>query len=100
MIKHIVLWRLKDQAEGADSAENAKKIVQALSTLKSKISEIVELEAGINYNETAAAFDVALYSVFKTKQDLEIYQKHPEHVNVAQMVSKRVAERAVVDYEI
>ncbi len=100
MIKHIVLWRLKDQAEGADSAENAKKIVQALGTLKSKINEIVDLEAGINYNETAAAYDVALYSVFKTKADLDIYQKHPEHVNVAQMVSKLVSERAVVDYEI
>jgi Stress responsive A/B Barrel Domain len=39
-----------------------------------------------------------LYSEFNTEQDLELYQKHPEHVKVAEFIAKARERRAVVDY--
>lgn len=100
MIKHIVMWKLKDVAEGSSKMENAKKIKQILENLKSHIPEIAEIEVGINFIESPAAYDIALYSVFKSEEDLSIYQKHPEHVKVADFINKVREERVVVDYRL
>ena len=47
MIKHIVMWKLKDFAEGAGRQENAEKIKSLLEGLKGKIAEIINLEVGV-----------------------------------------------------
>jgi hypothetical protein len=39
MIKHIVMWRLKEFAEGAAKAENALRMKEILETLPVKIPE-------------------------------------------------------------
>jgi hypothetical protein len=43
---------------------------------------------------------VALYSEFDNEKDLEIYQKHPEHLKVAEFIAKVRERRAVVDYHV
>ena len=48
MIKHIVLWRLKDHAMGASKKENAEKLKSLLEALRDTIKEIKHLEVGIN----------------------------------------------------
>ena len=99
MVKHIVLWKLKDIAEDRSAQENALILKQGLEALRGKIKEIVTLEVGLNFNTTDAAYDVALYSEFKTKEDLKAYQKHPEHVKIAELVSQVREKRVVADYE-
>lgn len=97
MIRHIVLWRI---AETENATERALAIKENLEALKGKIDEVVDIEVGINFNETEAASDVALVSTFRTKEDLDIYQDHPEHKAVgANYVRPFVTERRVVDYE-
>ncbi|MDO6354216.1 Dabb family protein [Caloramator sp. CAR-1] len=100
MIKHIVMWRLKDEAEGRRKDENAKAMKSILEDLKGKIDVIQHLEVGINFAKSDAAFDVALYSEFKSKEDLEKYINHPEHKKVVEFINKVREERYVVDYEI
>ncbi|SRR5581483_6999994 len=100
MIRHIVMWRLKDFANGADRRENAKRLKGLLESLKGTISEIKYIEVGININPSDAAFDVVLFSEFDSLSDLEAYQKHPEHIKVASFVTEVRSERGVVDYEI
>lgn len=97
MIRHIVIWRI---ADSENAAERAAAIKENLEALKGKIDEIVDIEVGLNFNETESASDVALVSTFKTKEDLEIYQNHPDHKAVgANYVRPFVKERRVVDYE-
>ena len=100
MIKHIVLWKLKEPAEGKAKSETAGELKAALEGLKGKIWEIQALEVGFNFNPADTACDVSLYSEFKTRQDLDRYQKHPEHLKVAEFVKKVTVERRVADYEI
>ncbi len=100
MIKHIVMWKLKDSARGVSKEENAMELKSVLEDLKSKIDVIKEIEVGIDFNKSAAAYDVALYSVFDSRDDLQTYQKHPEHVKVVDFVNEIRDERVVVDYEI
>lgn len=98
MIKHIVMWKLKDFAEGCSREENAKKIKAMLEGLRGKIGQISYLEVGINVNSSDMAYDAVLVSEFEDMQKLEEYKKHPEHVNVSGFVSKVREGRAVVDY--
>jgi hypothetical protein len=99
MIKHVVMWKLKDFAEDADKARNAKRIKIELEALKNTIPQIFHLEVGINFLESDAAYDVVLFSVFKNEKDLELYQNHPDHRAVAEFVGKVKEDRAVVDYK-
>ncbi|MCP4520093.1 MAG: Dabb family protein [Cytophagales bacterium] len=100
MIKHIVCWRVKEEANGQSKNEIIAQIKNELDGLVSVIEEIKELEVGINYNEAPAAFDVSLYSVFESKDTLQAYQVHPAHQKVAQYIGSVASERVVVDYEI
>lgn len=99
MIKHIVMWRLKDFANEASKEENASTLKNSLESLKDKISEIKHIEVGINVNRSDAAFDVVLYSEFDSVEALQAYQRHPEHIKIVGFVNEIRSERAVVDYE-
>jgi len=99
VIKHIVMWRLKDSAAGASREENAKKLKQSLEDLKDKIEDIKAIEVGINFNASPAAFDVVLYSEFADMEGLDSYQNHPEHLKIVDFVGEIRTDRAVVDYE-
>lgn len=94
------MWKLKDSARGVSKEENAKELKSVLEDLKDKIDVIKEIEVGMDFNGSAAAYDVALYSVFDSREDLQTYQKHPEHVKVVDFVNEIRDERVVVDYEI
>ncbi|WP_202077492.1 Dabb family protein [Caldalkalibacillus salinus] len=98
MIKHIVMWKLKETAEGATKAENAYKIKTLLEGLKDKIEVIQSIEVGINIEPSETAYDVVLYSEFEDEQGLEAYQIHPDHQEAGSFVKKVVTERVVVDY--
>lgn len=99
MIKHIVMWKLKESAEGADKKANALKIKQSLNNLVGKIQEIKLLEVGVDILKSEASFDVVLVSEFETMETLKAYQAHPEHVAVAGFIGKVVEKRVVIDYE-
>ena len=98
MIKHIVMWKLKDFAEGANKKENALKIKSSLEGLKSKIKEIKFIEVGITINDAPDFCDIVLISAFNNAKDLENYQKHPEHVKAGEFIVKVRLERKVIDY--
>lgn len=100
MIKHIVLWKVKETAEGKTGAENARIIKEMLEALKGKVEGIRALEVGLNVKPSGEAADVALYSEFDTLEDLERYAKHPEHLKVVEFVGKVRSERRVIDYEV
>lgn len=99
MLKHIVMFKLKDVAEGATKQENARRVKSMLEGLRAKIEDIRHIEVGINVVEGADACDVVLYSEFEDLKGLRTYQSHPEHVRVAEFIGKIRSERRVVDYE-
>jgi hypothetical protein len=99
MLKHVVMWRLKESAEGRTKAENAQYIKDILELLACKIKEIKNLEVGINMLNAPPSYDLVLIVEFANLMDLQAYQAHPEHVKVADYVMKVRETRAVVDYE-
>ena len=100
MIKHIVMWRLKETAMGNTKKENALIIKQKLEALKSVIPGIIKMEVGIDFSGTEASSDVVLYSEFESREALNNYQDHPEHDAVRNFVKEVRTERRLVDYKI
>lgn len=97
MIKHIVLWTIKDEE---DKSSVLPLLKSKLEALVKEIDVLKKIEVGFNYNNTPAAYDVALYSEFLTKADLDAYIIHPAHQAVGIYVKSVVKDRVVVDYEI
>ena len=100
MIKHIVMFRLKESALGRSKNENLQELKILLESLQEKIPVVKCLEVGINMGKSASASDIALYSEFDDIQALENYRIHPEHVKVVDYIDKVCSERRVADYEV
>ena len=97
MIKHIVVWRISD---AVDKEKTEQIIKENLEALKEKIDVLRDIRVGINFNDTDAASDIVLETVFDSKADLQAYQEHPAHVAVGRdYVRPNVSERRVIDYE-
>ena len=105
MIKHVVMWKLKESANGCTKHENAKKIKAMLESLPAKIEQIKYLEVGIDAciaeeGRTDAEFDACLITMFESMEDLDIYQNNPDHKQVSAFVAEVREARAVVDFEV
>jgi quinol monooxygenase YgiN len=100
MIKHIVLWKLKEDANGLSKQENAQAIKQKLEALKGKIEGLIAIEVGFDFLHSAESADIVLYSTFKDKEALDFYQQHPLHKEVMPFIGEARSERKVVDYEV
>ncbi|MGL5380727.1 Dabb family protein [Clostridium sp.] len=98
MIKHIVMWKLKSDLESKESV--ALEIKEKIEGLKDLVKEIEKIEVGINIENSKDSYDVVLYSEFKDKEGLDIYQNHSEHLKVAKFISSVRESRKVVDYII
>ncbi len=100
MIKHIVMWKLKESASGNTKEKNALLIKEKLEALNGKIPGLLKLEVGIDFSRTPDSSDIVLYSEFESRDALNNYQSHPEHNAIIPFVAEAREERRVVDYEI
>lgn len=95
MIKHIVFWRVRED----DEKENNMRIMrEKLTSLVGIVPGLISAEVGFNYNPKG--FDIALYSVFESKEALDGYQIHPAHLEVKKFVHSVITDRVCADYEI
>jgi len=100
MIKHIVMWKLKDHAEGADRAANAAKMKLQLLACAGIVPGILKLEVGIAEPGLEATYDVVLYAEFESKEALDAYQSHPQHQALKPFFGAVRDARQCMDYTI
>ena len=99
MIRHIVMWKMKDVAEGKTKQENMEWIREHLYALCPVIPEIGRMEIGFDISGTEMSMDLVLLTEFESREALKIYAEHPAHLAVAAYVKKVVESRVVLDYE-
>jgi hypothetical protein len=100
MLRHIVMWQFKDEAEGKTKMENCLYIKALLEALPSRIPYIRRLEVGVNECSSSMSSDMVLLTEFDSQEDLDLYAVNPEHVKVSEYVSKVRSGRTVVDYHV
>ena len=94
MVKHIVMWKIKDTN---DKQQNIDRMINMLTSLVGKINGLVSMEMGHNFN-TSSEYDVVLYATFKNANALKYYQNHPEHVKCKEFISGIQTGRVAADY--
>lgn len=100
MLKHIVMWKLKDHAEGADRAANAVEMKRRLDACATIVPGILRFEVSLAQPGLEATYDVVLYSEFADKAALDAYASHPTHEAVKPFIGAVRAERQCMDYEV
>lgn len=98
MIRHIVLWKFRDEAEGHSKQENMAAIKASLLALKPIIPELLSMEIGEDLGIGRDPFDMALVTTFADADALAVYQHHPAHKAVSAFVSKVRTDRASADF--
>jgi hypothetical protein len=93
------MWKLKNHAEGHSRPENAARMAEMLESLPAKIPEIRNLQVGFDVVRGEGSFDIVLLVDFEDVAALERYQRNPDHVKVAEFVSKVRDSKAAVDFE-
>jgi hypothetical protein len=99
MIRHVVMWRLKDEPAGS-KAQNAEAIKAALEPLRGRIPGMRGLQVGVNIVPGEVASDVVLITDHDDLAALDAYRGHPDHLAAAKIVAALVTERRSVDFEV
>lgn len=98
MVKHIVLFKLKDEAPADKKLAAMNSFKAAIEALPAKISVIRKIEVGLNINP-GETWSIALYSEFDTLEDVKAYAVHSDHVAAGKLLAEVKESRACVDYE-
>ena len=93
MVKHIVLFNVK---EGVDVAETVKIAESVLVPLVGKIEGLLSLEI----KQTFAGSDIALYSELESKEAMAYYADHPLHTEAKTHFFHLLSSRVAADYEV
>ena len=93
MVKHIVLYTLK---EGVDKDEAVQLIGSVLEPLVGKIPGLLHMEIRRAFN----GMDYALYSEFESREALTAYATHPLHVEAKGHFFHLLGSRVAADYEV
>ena len=100
MVKHIILWQLKDELSAAEKAEIKANIKTGLEGLAGQIPGLVEVHVNINGLPSSNA-DLMLDTTFTDAAALKGYSTHPAHVAVANSkVRPYYKNRVCLDYEV
>ena len=99
MVKHIIIWTLKDGYTEDEKREIKTDIKNGLEGLMGKIPGLVDIKVNINGLESSNA-DLMLDSTFESVEALKGYAVHPDHVAVADgKVRPYTAVRSCLDFE-
>lgn len=99
MVKHIILWKLKDEFSAEEKAEIKAGIKAGLEGLQGKIPGLLDIRVQAEGLASSNA-DLMLDSTFENEESLKGYSVHPAHVEVADTkVRPYTQTRLCLDFE-
>ena len=99
MVKHIIIWDLKDELTAGQKKAAGAKMKADLEALKGVVEGAVEIKVQYEKLDTSNG-DVLLDSTFEDAAALRYYADHPAHVKVKEYVATVVKARKCIDFEI
>lgn len=98
MVKHVILWQLKDELSADEKIKVKADIKAGLEGLAGHIPGLVEIRVQTECLESSNA-DLMLDSKFEDEASLKGYAVHPAHVAVADgVVRPNTKTRVCIDY--
>ena len=100
MIRHIVMFKLKDFATEAEKMAAAVEVKNRLDELPLKIGVIRRYKAGIDVRKLSWSYDIVLEMDFDSLADLDAYTIHPVHQEFIMFNKDYSIDKACIDYEV
>ena len=101
MVKHVILWQLKDELTAEEKVTVKAEMKDALEGLMGKIPGLLDVKVYTEGLESSKNAEVMLDTTFTDEAALKAYAVHPEHVAVADgKVRPFTKYRACLDFEI
>ena len=94
MIRHIVLFKIKDEYK-----DEIPQLVQNFYGMKGRIEGLVDLESGADFLHSERSYDLALITVFDSREPFAAYQTHPVHLPVKKRMHEVRSASVACDYE-
>ena len=100
MVKHIILWQLKDELSAQEKELVKKEIKAGLEDLKGKVPGLVDIHVQISALDSSNA-DLMLDVTLEDAAALKGYAVHPDHLAVANSkVRPYTKTRTCMDFQI
>jgi len=100
MVKHVILWKLKEGITGAEKDKVLFEMKENLEALVGKVPGLVSLTI-VTKPLASSNADVMLDSTLESEAALAGYQSHPDHVAAANTYVRPFTEvRLCMDYEV
>lgn len=98
MVKHIVMWKLKDEIQAMDKEHILENMKTHLENLRDEVEGLMSINVNI-YPLSTSTVDVMLTSLHMDEEALKAYANNPKHVEVAEMfVKPYVCSRTCMDH--
>lgn len=99
MVKHIILWKIKEEYSKKEKEEIKAGVKEGLEALKGVVLGLSDIHVQIEALDTSNA-DIMLDSVFENEAALKTYAIHPAHVKVVNEKVRPFMEiRLCMDFE-
>ncbi|MBO4928523.1 MAG: Dabb family protein [Clostridiales bacterium] len=100
MVKHMIIWTLKDDISEEEKLQAKKNIKEGLEGLAGKIPGLIDIKVIID-GLSSSNTDLMLDSTFEDEASLKGYAVHPAHVEVATNIVRPYSKiRSCFDYEV
>ena len=101
MVKHIILWRLREDLTSEEKQRVKQNIKAGLEGLAGRIPGLIDITVNVDGRLDSSNADVMLDSTFTDEAALHAYAVHPEHVAVANgKVRPYTCLRTCLEYKI
>ncbi|MBQ7527645.1 MAG: Dabb family protein [Bacteroidaceae bacterium] len=101
MVKHIILWRLRDDLAPEEKQHVKQDIKAGLEGLAGRIPGLLSIKVNVDGRLDSSNADIMLDSTFTDEASLKAYAVHPEHVAVADgKVRPYTSLRTCLDFEV
>jgi len=98
MIRHIVLFKIKDFSSESERNEALQNVLVTFRSLIGQIPQIRQYRVEPDCVHGPGSYDVIIDSVFDHLEDLKAYQSHPAHRDAAALNAQWSESKAVCDY--
>lgn len=100
MVKHVILWKLREDIPAEELAAVKQGIKDGLEGLVGQVPGLLDVHVHINGLPTSTV-DVMLDSTLESFEALKGYAVHPAHVAVANgKVRPYTCQRSCLDFEV
>ena len=100
MVKHVILWKIKEEYSETEKESIRLGVKEGLEGLKGVVPGLIDIHVQTESLESSTA-DLMLDSTFENAEALKGYSVHPAHVEVANgKVRPYMVSRSCLDYEV